>query len=127
MRPVAASDDKRLTRLIADLDADAFELRQAASSELIRLGERAESAFRHALKNHPSLEARRRIEDVLSKLQPGPPPPEMLRALRAIEVLEHIGTPAASRCLEALAAGATDARSTRDAKAALRRLATRRE
>jgi len=47
--------------------------------------------------------------------------------LRAIEVLEHIGTPDARRCLRTMAQGATDARPTRDAKAALRRLMKRRE
>ncbi|MGH7221972.1 MAG: hypothetical protein ACRELF_01960, partial [Gemmataceae bacterium] len=125
LRPAEAMDKKRLAQLIADLDADAFEAREAASRELTRLGERVESALRRALRNRPSLEMRRRIEDVLSKLEPCPPPPQTLRALRAIEVLEHIGTPAARRCLQALAKGAADARPTRDAIAALRRLTNR--
>ncbi|MGH7174444.1 MAG: hypothetical protein ACRELG_29610, partial [Gemmataceae bacterium] len=126
LHPVEAIDNKRLAQLIADLDAAAFETREAASRELTRLGERVEAALRRELTNRPSLEMRRRIEDVLSKLEPYPPPPRTLRALRAIEVLEYIGTPAARRCLEALAEGATDARPTRDAQAALRRLTKKR-
>jgi WD40 repeat protein len=126
LRPAEALDEKRLAQLIADLDDAAFETRETASRELVRLGERAEDALRRALTNRPSLEMRRRIEDVLSKLEPGPLPPETLRALRAIEVLEHIGTPTARRCLEALANGAAEARPTRDAQAALHRLTNRR-
>lgn len=127
LSPAKALDKKRLPRLIADLDADAFERREAASRELVRLGERAVTALRRSLRNRPSLEARRRIEEVLSKLEPCSLTPETLRTLRAIEVLEHIGTPAARRCLQKMGKGAKDARPTRDAQAALRRLAKRRE
>jgi hypothetical protein len=45
-----------------------------------------------------------------------------LRRLRAIAVLEKIGTPEARRLLEQMATGLDGARETRDAKAALRRL-----
>jgi hypothetical protein len=108
--------------LLADLDSNAFETRETASRELTRLGERAETAMRRALKNRPSLEARRRIEDLLNKLEPRSPTRETLQALRAIEVLEHIGTLAARRCLEALAKGAMDAPQTCAASGALKRL-----
>jgi len=47
---------------------------------------------------------------------------ETLRRLRAIAVLEKIGTPEARRVLERLASGLDGARETRDAKATLRRL-----
>ncbi len=127
LHPAKSVDEKRLRQWIADLDADAFETRETASRELIRLGERVEDALRRELKNRPTLEVRRRIENVLSKLEPSPLPPEMLRILRAIEVLEHIGTPTARRCLESLAKGAAEARRTREAKAALGRLEKRRE
>ena len=82
--------------------------------------------MRRALKDRPPLEVSRRIEDLLDRLGPSPLPPEGLRALRAIEVLEHLGTPGAMSCLETLAKGAPEARQTRDAKAALGRLACRR-
>jgi hypothetical protein len=47
---------------------------------------------------------------------------DRLRDHRAIQALEHIGTPAAKDLLEALAGGAPDARRTEEAKAALRRM-----
>jgi hypothetical protein len=45
--------------------------------------------------------------------------------LRAAEVLEHCGTPAARQLLRALAGGAPAARLTREARVALQRLARR--
>lgn len=51
--------------------------------------------------------------------------PEQLRALRSLEVLEHIGTPEAKQLLERLAGGAEGARLTREAKASLKRFAKR--
>jgi hypothetical protein len=122
LHPSEAPGEKRMARLLAELDADSFQKRQAASRELARLGEMAEAALQRTLKDGPSLEMVRRIERLLAKLERGPAP-ETLRALRAIEVLEHLATPGAKRCLKALAKGAAEARQTRDAKAALARLA----
>jgi hypothetical protein len=50
---------------------------------------------------------------------------DTLRRLRAIAVLEKIGTPSALRVLERLAWGFEGARETRDARASLRRLGAR--
>jgi hypothetical protein len=47
------------------------------------------------------------------------------RALRAVAVLEQIGTPEARQVLEVLRQGPAEARLTREAKAALTRLARR--
>jgi hypothetical protein len=47
---------------------------------------------------------------------------ETLRRMRAIAVLEKIGTPEARRVLGRLVTGLDGARETRDARAALRRL-----
>jgi hypothetical protein len=51
--------------------------------------------------------------------------PKQLLTLRAIEVLEHIDTPEARQLLRRQAGGAAEARLTREAKAALERLAKR--
>jgi hypothetical protein len=125
LRPVAAVDGKRLARLLADLDADEFAAREAASRELAQLGEGAETAIREALKGKPSAETKRRLDDLLEKLEHRALTPDELRGVRAVEALEHIGTPEARKLLEALADGAADARLTRDAKATLKRLGGR--
>src|SRR5205823_6370475 len=120
--PVEAADGKRLARLLDDLDAEDFEKREAASQELARLEEIAGPALRAALKGDPPAETKRRLRELLDKLDRRAPSPEALRHLRAVEALEHSGTPEARRLLEALAAGAPEARLTQESKAALRRL-----
>ncbi|MGH7223046.1 MAG: hypothetical protein ACRELF_07450, partial [Gemmataceae bacterium] len=126
LHPDETPSEKRLAQLIADLDADAFETRDAASRELNRLGKRVEAALRRELTQRPSLEMRRRIEFILENLKSDTLPPETLRVIRAIEVLEHLDTSAARHCLEALAKGVAEAPTTREAKATLQRLANRR-
>jgi hypothetical protein len=63
------------------------------------------------------------VEALLDKLKA--PSQEVLRGLRAVELLEHIGTPEAQQLLEKAAAGLDEARLTREAKASLDRLAKR--
>jgi WD40 repeat protein len=113
--PLAALNAKRIDRLLADLASDSFAVREAASRQLASMRYRAEPTLRKALENKPSLEVRRRIESILAG--PRRPPTEDLRRLRAIAVLERIGTPEARRILEKL--------SEAEAQAALRRLQRR--
>ncbi len=123
LRPIVPVDEKRLRRLIADLNSEQFRVRQKATEELERLGEAALSALRGALDGRPTVETRRRLEGLIEKQerQRWSRSPERLRALRAMEVLERAGTPEARRVLEALAAGAPGAWLTQDAKGALTR------
>jgi hypothetical protein len=117
--PSAAADVTR--KLLADLDGDSFEVREAAGKRLKELGLHAEPALRTALQAKPSLEQRRRIEPLLSALAVTPQPlsAEDLRQLRALIVLERIGSPEARRVLEEAAKGPESARLTRQARAAL--------
>jgi RNA polymerase sigma factor (sigma-70 family) len=118
-----AADEKKLTRLIADLDDDKFEVREAVTKELEGLGGAAGPALRRALKGQPSAEARRRLEALLSRLEGDRVTPERRRLLRAVEVLEHAGTPEARRLLGRVAKESPDADLAASAEAALRRLA----
>jgi WD40 repeat protein len=112
-------------RWINELDSDDFDERERASANLAELGEDAADALREALANKPSAELRRRAEELLKRLKSKVPSPERLRGLRAVELLEWIGTPEAQRALAAIATGAPDAERTRVASAALTRLKNR--
>ena len=120
-------DERRLRALLADLDSDDFLIRQKATEELEKAGEQALPAYRKALEGKPSLESRRRLEELLAKAQRSQEDlsGERLRPLRAIEALELASTKEAREVLETLAAGAEGARLTEEAKAALHRLAKR--
>jgi hypothetical protein len=122
VHPVAAPDAKQLAKLLADLESDTFETRHNAETELLELGGRAEHALREALANDPPLDLRQRLERLLKRSEKGLSA-EMLRDLRAVEVLELISSPEARRVLEGLAGGAPAARLTREAASASKRLA----
>jgi WD40 repeat protein len=100
---VGEAPGPRVARLVADLDSEDFATREKASRELARLGDLALLGLRAAESSGPSLEVRRRIEDLLPELEAPEPSPERLRALRAVEVLELVGTPEAMRALRAAA------------------------
>jgi RNA polymerase sigma factor (sigma-70 family) len=128
LRPVAArspEERRRTARLIADLDADEFDVREKATAELKRLGESAEPALRVAAAGHPSPELLQRAESLLRELEKSPEGKEWLRLSRAVEVLEWAGTPEARKALAEMAGGEPDARLTREAKESLGRLAIR--
>ncbi len=74
------------------------------------------------MRENVSLETRRRLAQVLTNLSDRLSP-ETLRTIRAITVLEQIGTPEAKAVLETLARGAPGARETEEARASLERLA----
>jgi WD40 repeat protein len=123
--PVTAADPARVARLIADLDSDRFDVREKAFKELEQLGDLAGPALRKAREGRPSPEVRRHLDALRDKL-PGPvTAPERLRGLRAVAVLEQLGTPEARGLLERLATGAPEARLTQEARASLERLARR--
>ena len=61
----------------------------------------------------------------MARLDGPVPSPETLRGLRAVEVLELIGTAEAKEVLELLARGLAEARLTQEASASLGRLGQR--
>jgi WD40 repeat protein len=123
VRPVTDKDWEPVRRLVTALGADEFVVREKATRELAKLGMEMEPILQKALADQPALEARRRIEAVLTAPAMGRWSPEFLRQLRAVQALERIGSPAARQLLEELAKGVADSRLTDEAKAALGRLA----
>jgi hypothetical protein len=111
--------------LIRDLDSDRFAVRQKAAAELALLGHQAGPALRRALDDKPSLEMSKRLQALLDRLNAECLRGEELRAWRATEVLEEIGTDDACRVLETLVAGPPGSRVVEEASACLQRLARR--
>jgi RNA polymerase sigma factor (sigma-70 family) len=88
-----ATDDRGVARLIADLDADQFDVREKATRALKELGPLAEEALRKALRETKSAEVRLRVRRLLAGRQAAAGlPAERLRSLRALDVLEQAGS-----------------------------------
>jgi WD40 repeat protein len=119
LKPVDAA---KIAKWIADVSSDKFALRQAALKHLAEAWEQSQGVMRRALTENLSLEAYRRLEQILTGL-PNTPGPEAVRTIRAIMVLEKIGSAGAQAVLKTLARGAPGARNTEEANAALERLA----
>jgi RNA polymerase sigma factor (sigma-70 family) len=122
LRRARPADPQRLRRLMDDLGSDQFAMRTKAQAGLEDLLDLAEAALRKALADNPTLEVRRRVEKVLESMRGPVTRPELLQSLRALAVLEDLATSAARQLLEELAAGAPEARLTREAVASLNRL-----
>jgi RNA polymerase sigma factor (sigma-70 family) len=117
--PVAPVDEKQITTWISQLGNDRFATRQQASRELERCGDAARPFLERADESKLSPEAAQRVRQLLTKPSSSP---ELVRALRAVEVLEHIDTPEARCILQRLAQGQRGAMLTEEATAALNRL-----
>jgi HEAT repeat protein len=126
LKPVSAADAKRVAALVKDLGDDDSEVRARAMERLAAMGEPVAPALRKALAGAKDPDLRLRLNVVLRKLEPDELPPERLRALRAIEVLEYAGTAEARKQLKELAGGVEGAWLTQQARAALDRLERRR-
>jgi hypothetical protein len=125
LKPFWPATPARIVHWIADLKSERFAVRDAATKELTRQGEFAEAALLQALMERPTLEVRHRVEALVQKLEKADRPPEQLRTLRCLEVLEHIGTPEARAVLKTLAQGPPDGSLSQEAQAALQRLSRR--
>jgi hypothetical protein len=122
IRPVPRGTDAHLDRIFRALDANRFPDREAASKELDALGAAAVGRVKARLKPGVPEEVRARVGRYLAKYdRPGPHADE-LRSLRAVEVLEAIGTEAAKGLLRELTRGDDTAPLTREARETLRRL-----
>lgn len=120
LRPAKDEDVQPIRKLVAELDHDEFEVRQAASKALATMGAEADVALHQTLAGKPSAEVRRRAEDLLHQLN-WTFTAESVRGMRAVRVLELIGTEDARKLLEKLASGSKLAVLTHDAQAALDR------
>lgn len=122
VKPIATLADETVRQWIKDLDSSEFAARQKARKSLNRFGELTADAMRRALRERPSLEARRSLTALLEDCGRAASCPERLQQWRALEVLERIGSVPAQSLLDKLANGENAARFTREARECLRRL-----
>jgi tetratricopeptide (TPR) repeat protein len=120
-------DRKRIAALVRRLDADTRAERERAYRDLAKLGRAAETELRAAVKTPPTPEAARSARRLLEALTKEAPAGDALRALRAVRVLEQVGTGEARKVLEALGKGEPEAELTRAALAALKRFPERKK
>src|SRR5262249_36301422 len=100
LRPVAlAASTAEIEKHVKNLDKGSFAVRERATAALEKLGDLARPALETLLDGRPSLEARRRAEVLLAKLDGKADSAENLLALRATAVLERLGTTEARRLL----------------------------
>jgi RNA polymerase sigma factor (sigma-70 family) len=125
LRDQPAADTRQIAGWIAEFDSKDFKARQAAEKQMEALGKLAEPALRAALTGQPSLEVRQRVEKLLEKREMLPLPPETLQVLRALEVLEHVGTAEARQVLAEFARASDDGYAQHQARAAALRVANR--
>lgn len=129
LRPVAGVNAERVDRALLDLDDNDFNTREKASQAIEKIGPLVLPILDKKLREPAlSLEVRKRLTLLTAKLEQQEGTglsADELRGVRAIEVLQGIGTPEAIAVLEKLAGGAEGARLTIDAKTALAFLAKR--
>jgi hypothetical protein len=123
LRPATLADASWVRHRVADLESADFAVRRRAFEDLAAQADLAQESLRKVLAGSPPLEARKQVERLLEEAEgrgwnaAG----ERLRELRALEVLERVGTAEAQQVLRTLAGGAPQSRLTREAKAALER------
>lgn len=120
LHPAPAIDARRVQELIKNLDSDSFQERDDAAKELDRLGELVREPLRKALADHPSSEMRRSLQVLLGKL--AHLTPSQLRYVRAIEILEGIGTPEAVGIMQRLRKGNLDSLLTVESRTVIARM-----
>jgi WD40 repeat protein len=118
IKPVLASDSQQVGDLVATLAGNDFNACKRAAIELRKRADLALPALRKTIGRGDD-EIQRRL---LERLEAEYPTREQLRALRALEVLELMGTPEATKLLGDLATGAQESMLASRAKAIKDRL-----
>jgi WD40 repeat protein len=122
LKPAPEADERRIAKLISDLDNDDFDTRENATRELGKIGAVAEPLLKKALEDKPSKEAKRRLEELLPDGKAPVTSAEGLRELRALISLERIGSKEARDLVADLAKGAPAALLSKQAKFAQERM-----
>jgi WD40 repeat protein len=110
---------ERIARLIGDLRAEQFSVRNAAMRSLAELEGIARTALVGAMEKNPPLEMKRRIETLLSEIDT--PSETALQISRAVLAMELNVSDAARKLLQDWSEGTSGLRLTEESRAALAR------
>ena len=121
LEPAKPIDPQWLKARLRDLDHEEFAERERATRELEAVGDGVALALKRFLAANPSAEASRRADQILARIRGRGPNDQARQTLRALEVLEWIGTAKAKELTEKLAKGPEGMSSTEDAKRSLNR------
>ncbi|AMV23742.1 ECF RNA polymerase sigma factor SigM [Gemmata sp. SH-PL17] len=116
-------DPKAIVGWVKDLSSEQFADRERATAELEKRGESIAQLLREALGATTDAEARQRLTTILGRIER--PSSAALRLRRAMDALEHLGTPEAKTHLEALSRGTPGGSRTIQANEALSRISER--
>lgn len=120
--PVAEPTADDVTRWLGELGSRDFRTREQAEKSLTAVLDPARQRIRTAAEKPETEEARERLHRLVSQIEQLSKKPEYLRVVRAVEVVERIGTSAAVTLLKRWADGAPDALLTTEAKRSLKRV-----
>jgi hypothetical protein len=111
----------KLRRLLLELDDPSYAVRTQSATELRRVADLVRNELdKHASAPGTSTEARRHLRQILERIDD--PTLELVVFLRALEVLERVGTPAARALVDEWAGGVPAARFTQEARTTLQRM-----
>ncbi len=88
--PSKQIDEERIAALVRNLDANQYAIREAASEELLRVGEPALPAIKAALATSPSLEVKNRCERLVLRIIPWGDLPHELSLERLMKVVKDV-------------------------------------
>jgi WD40 repeat protein len=123
LQPAADAQRKRVKALLIELDDDEPKRREKAMEALQELAAEFEPLLADVSRNHEPGEVRNRVRFVLRRQREAAVPHSLLIRMRAVMVLEQIGTDRARRILTKIADGPDGARLTEEARQSLKRLA----
>ncbi len=117
--PVAAADEAQVDRLVAQIMTGDYNARKRAVVDLRKIGAAAVPSL---IKTQQQGGYNPLMQRLLFEFQNLPESKEQIQVVRATWALERIGDASARKVLEELAAGASEARLTIQAKSALERI-----
>lgn len=112
---------EQVERWVKNLEARSFHEREKASQDLTAVVLLVEAQLQQKLRSGASMETQRRLQAILAQIERPVTSPEAARFLRALRILEHLGTAEARKVLETIAARFPQTRLGKEAEAALAR------